>query len=507
MISLLLRQHGFNFLNGNIIVFSRLLRLLLNCLLLFKMKPVAIPEKTFIDENAIQLLIERNPKPSAKEVDDILAKAMELKGLDLEDVATLLNISDTENLEKLYSTAHKIKDEIYGKRLVLFAPLYVANYCANNCLYCGFRIANSEMERTVLSIDEVKDEVLAILEQGHKRILMLMGEDHQKSSLDYFYQAIEAAYSVKDSKGSQIRRINVEIQSLSEEEFNVLKDIKIGTYTLFQETYHPETYKIMHPSGRKANYKWRLYTMDRALANGMHDVGIGALFGLTDYRFEVLSLITHSKHLEKEFGFGPHTISIPRIRPASGAPASMQIPNEVSDENFKKLVGILRISVPYTGMILSTRESAELRTQLFDMGISQISAGSKTSPGGYKQAFIDKTDEAQFNLNDCRSSGEIIQSVIKQGYIPSFCTACYRLGRIGQDFMDLAKPGLIKLFCLPNALTTLKEYLVDYADEETKQLGEAIIQKELQDIPSDNIRKTTVKYLDEIVDGKRDLYF
>ncbi|HOV92628.1 MAG TPA: [FeFe] hydrogenase H-cluster radical SAM maturase HydG [Candidatus Kapabacteria bacterium] len=471
------------------------------------MKPITIPEKTFIDENAIQLLIDRKPNPDSKEVDEILAKAMELKGLDLVDVATLLNIKDKDNLEKLYATAHKIKDEIYGKRLVLFAPLYVANYCANNCLYCGFRLENKDIERRVLSIDEVKEETLAILEQGHKRILMLMGEDHKMSDLDYFYKTIEAAYSVKDSKGSQIRRINIEIQALSEEEFNVLKDIKIGTYTLFQETYHPEVYKVMHPSGRKANYKWRLYTMDRALANGMHDVGIGALFGLTDYRFEVLSLVTHAQHLDKEFGTGPHTISIPRIRPASGAPAAMHIPNEVSDENFKKLVAILRMSVPYTGMILSTRESAGLRMQLFDLGISQISAGSRTSPGGYKQAFDETTDDSQFTLNDSRSSGEVIEGVIKQGYIPSFCTACYRLGRVGQDFMDLAKPGLIKLFCLPNALTTLKEYLVDYANPETKQLGEALIERELREIPTDNVRNTTMKYLDRIEKGDRDLYF
>lgn len=471
------------------------------------MKPVKIPEKTFIDENAIQLLIDRNPNPDTKEIDEILAKAMELKGLDLQDVATLLNISQSEHLEKLYSTAHKIKDEIYGKRLVLFAPLYIANYCANNCLYCGFRLENKDIERKVLSLDEVKEETLAILEQGHKRVLMLMGEDHKMSDLDYFYKAIDTVYSVKDSKGSQIRRINIEIQSLSEEEFTVLKDIKIGTYTLFQETYHLGVYKVMHPSGRKANYKWRLYTMDRALANGMHDVGIGALFGLTDYRFEVLSLITHAQHLDKEFGTGPHTISIPRIRPASGAPAAMHIPNEVTDENFKKLVAILRMSVPYTGMILSTREPAELRTQLFDLGISQISAGSRTSPGGYKQAFSETNDDSQFTLNDCRTSGEVIESVIMQGYIPSFCTACYRLGRVGQDFMELAKPGLIKLFCLPNALTTLKEYLVDYANPETKQLGEALIERELKEIPTDNVRSTTLKYLDRIEKGERDLYF
>ncbi|MGA2296020.1 MAG: [FeFe] hydrogenase H-cluster radical SAM maturase HydG, partial [FCB group bacterium] len=308
------------------------------------------------------------------------------------------------------------------------------------------------------------------------------------------------------SKGSNIRRINVEIAPLYDEEFQQLKEANIGTYTVFQETYHRETYKKMHPTGMKADYDWRLTTMDRALSNGMHDVGIGALFGLYDYRFEVLAMIQHSRHLDKKYNVGPHTISIPRIQPAKNAPASNDIPYRVLDEEFKKLVAVIRCSVPYTGMILSTRESSELRTELFKIGISQISAGSKTSPGGYKQALSDELFDGQFSLNDCRTSGEIIKDVIEQGFVPSFCTACYRLGRVGEDFMDQAKPGLIKLFCQPNALTTLKEYLIDYADKETQELGNEVIHNELLTIPSDKIQHKTKEFLNRIEKGERDLY-
>ncbi len=460
-----------------------------------------------INESKIFDLLEKSNEPTDELVEDILVKARELNGLALEEVAVLLNINQPNQLEQLFETANFIKDTIYGKRLVLFAPLYTSNYCANNCLYCGFRADNREVNRKSLTLEEIEEETIAILEQGHKRILMLMGEDHQKCNLDLFYKQIDKVYSVKDSKGSQIRRINVEIQPLSEEEFQILKDIKIGTYTVFQETYHRETYQKMHPSGKKANYDWRLQVMDRALANGLHDVGIGVLFGLYDYKFEVLAMIMHAEHLDKTYGCGPHTISIPRVKPAKNAPASQNLPYQVDDLSFKKLVAILRCAVPYTGMILSTREPAWLRTELFDMGISQISAGSKTTPGGYKQAFNYEFDDAQFSLNDCRTSGEVIKSVIEQGYIPSFCTSCYRLGRVGSDFMDLAKPGLIKLFCLPNALTTLMEYLVDYADENTKKLGLELIEREIQEIPSENIRTKTREFLQKIEKGAKDLYF
>ncbi len=469
-----------------------------------------ISNKSFIDDKYLHLLIEKNQSPSSKEVDEVIEKSMELKGLELEDAAKLINVQKSGDLEKIFDTAGKIKDEIYGNRLVLFAPLYISNFCSNNCLYCGFRIDNDSIERKVLSIEEIKEETRIILEQGHKRILLLMGEDHKNCTLDYFLQAIYAIYSVKDSKGSTIRRINVEIAPLTESEFKVLSEVPIGTYTVFQETYHYETYIKMHPKGPKHNYFFRLYTMDRALANGMHDVGIGALFGLYDYRYEVLALIQHSKHLDSEFGIGPHTISIPRIKPAKNAPASYNPKYAVDDTNFKKLVAVLRISVPYTGIILSTREPATLRNELFNLGVSQISAGSKTSVGGYKQAFngVESNDEiGQFSLNDCRSSGEVILDIIKMGFVPSFCTACYRVGRVGGDFMDLAKPGLIKTHCHPNGLTTLKEYLVDYADEETKLIGEELIQKELAKIDHKKLRAKTEQYLARIEKGERDLYF
>ncbi len=461
----------------------------------------------FIDENYLHQLIDNKVNVEDTLVDDILAKAKELNGLNLEEVATLLNIEDKGNLNKLFSTALFIKEEIYGNRLVLFAPLYISNFCSNNCLYCGFRADNKAIERTTLSLEQIKEETKAILEQGHKRILMLMGENHKETGLDFLIAAIDAVYSVRDSKQSSIRRINIEIAPLTDSEFKVLNDVKIGTYTVFQETYHYETYKKMHPSGKKSDYQWRLFTMDRALSNGMADVGIGALFGLYDYRFEVLALIQHSKYLDEKYGIGPHTISVPRIKPAMNAPASQYIPHQVSDIDFKKLVAVIRCAVPYTGMILSTREPKELRSELFNYGISQISAGSKTNIGGYKQALGSFSEIGQFSLNDCRTSGEVIQDVIKQGYIPSFCTACYRLGRVGEDFMDQAKPGLIKLFCQPNALTTLKEYLIDYADEETKRLGEKLIQKELDTIPNENIKKKTKEFLSLIDKGNRDLYF
>ena len=460
-----------------------------------------------IKADLINKLLNSKKEVSEEEINRILKKALLLKGLKLDEVAALINISDQNYLDKLFKTALTIKNEIYGNRLVLFAPLYVSNYCSNNCLYCGFRKDNHDMKRMCLNLDEIKQETKVILEQGHKRILMLMGENNNNCSFDYFIKCIEAAYDIKDSKGSSIRRINIEIAPLTDEEFKKLSKVKIGTYTVFQETYHEETYKKMHPSGKKSDYTWRLTTMDRALKNGLNDIGIGALFGLYDYKFEVLALIQHAKHLDKTYGVGPHTISIPRIEPAQNAPAALDVPHQVSDIDFKKLVAVLRCAVPYTGMILSTRESPEIRSELLNLGVSQISAGSKTSPKGYTESLINPEDEEQFTLNDTRSTGEIIKSTIKQGFIPSFCTGCYRRGRVGQDFMDLAKPGLIKLHCLPNALTTLKEYLIDYADEETKQMGNKLIKDMLEHIPSKERKEKTEEYLQIIENGERDKYF
>lgn len=463
--------------------------------------------KNFIDEQKIQGLIESNLSPDQFKVKEILDKASKLKGLDTDDVAALLNIDDKDDMQMLFDTAFRIKEDIYGSRLVLFAPLYVSNFCSNNCLYCGFRIDNKDIVRRVLTIDEIKDETLQILRQGHKRVLLLMGESHKNTPLEFLLETLEAIYSVKDEKGSSIRRINVEIAPLSETEFQLMNKVSIGTYTVFQETYHKGTYDKMHPSGPKSDYEYRLFTMDRALQNGMHDVGIGTLFGLYDFKYEVIAMIEHAKHLDKEYGVGPHTISVPRIQPADNAPYSQHLTWAVSDENFKKLIAIIRCAVPYTGMILSTRESEELRSEIYNLGISQISAGSKTNIGGYKQALqAEMENPGQFELNDCRTSGEVIQDVIKKGFIPSFCTSCYRLGRVGEDFMDQAKPGLIKLFCHPNGLTTLKEFLVDYADADTVKLGNDLIKREINKIENDKIREITKKNLIDIELGKRDVY-
>ena len=463
--------------------------------------------ENFIDEDKILNLIEKNLEPSQDSINSVLNKAMMLKGLDIDDASILLNINKPDQLQMLFDTASKIKNEIYGNRLVIFAPLYISNYCSNDCLYCGFRINNKEVERRILTIEELKEETLHLLKQGHKRVLMLMGESHKNCSLEYFIDALNAVYSVTDEKGSYIRRINVEIAPLTEEEFQKLSEIKIGTYTVFQETYHYDTYKTMHTKGLKSNYEYRLLTMNRALENGMHDVGIGALFGLYDYKYEVISLIEHAKYLDKMYHIGPHTISVPRIEPASEAPASLNIPYPVNDDDFKKIVAVLRCAVPYTGIILSTRESAEMRDELFNLGVSQISAGSRTNPGGYNQDYAHNLDEGQFSLNDCRTSGAVIKDVLQQGFIPSFCTACYRTGRVGEDFMDLAKPGLIKLNCQPNALLTLKEYLIDYADDETQKIGEEIIKNELINIPSEYRLETTTERLEQIENGVRYLYF
>jgi 2-iminoacetate synthase len=458
-----------------------------------------------IDETKIFELLDT---PTSKErAREILQKALELKGLEIDEVASLLNISDPELLQELFDTAKKVKDDIYGKRLVLFTPLYISNICSNDCLYCGFRVNNKTIERKELSMDEIKAETLTILEQGHKRILILLGETREKDFLDYLIEAIHAVYSVRDSKGSYIRRINIEIAPLSEEGFQKIKDVEIGTYTVFQETYHKETYHKVHPTGRKHNYDWRIETMDRALTNGMHDLGIGALFGLYDYRFEVMALLEHSRYMDTQFGVGPHTISVPRLKPAENAPASIDKSHAVSDTDFKKLIAVLRCAVPYTGIILSTREPAHLRSEIFNLGVSQISAGSVVKPGGYKQGLTSEPYQGQFSLNDTRKSGEVIKDIIKRGFIPSFCTACYRLGRVGSDFMDLAKPGLIKTHCQPNGLMTLKEYLVDYADSETREIGEQLIQKELKEIPKDIVRRKTVENLQKIEEGKRDIYF
>ena len=429
----------------------------------------------FIDDAKIEGILAAARNPDPLRVRELIDKARTLQGLTPPETALLLQTEDRELIEAMHAAAREIKEAIYGNRLVLFAPLYIANYCSNNCLYCGFRRDNRDLKRVALSMEQIAAEVRVLEREGHKRLLMLCGEHPTSSSLDYFIAAIETAYATRTEKGGEIRRINVEIAPLEVEEYKRLKAARIGTYVLFQETYHHGTYRKMHPTGPKADYLRRLSAMDRAQQAGIDDVGIGALFGLHDYKFEVLGLLFHAQHLSEECGVGPHTISIPRLESALNAPAAITPPVPVSDDDFKKLVAVIRLAVPYTGIILSTRENPAVRRDVFELGVSQISAGSRTNPGGYGKDAEEGFRAAQFNLGDTRTLDEVIYDITLKGHIPSFCTACYRLGRTGKDFMDLAKPGLIQKFCRTNGIVTFKEYLEDYASPPTRAAGEALI--------------------------------
>lgn len=461
----------------------------------------------FIDEPFIYSLINDEKLNDELLQKEIIQKAKDSKGLSLKESAVLLNISNPEILEELFHTAKEVKEKIYGNRLVIFAPLYLTNVCVNNCLYCAFRVDNKELKRKTLSIEEVQDDAEFLIKQGHKRLLLVCGEHPKKANLKFVGEAIEKIYSL-NINGNNIRRINANLAPLSIDDFKILKSFGIGTYQIFQESYHFETFKIMHPSGPKRDYAWRLYAMDRALQAGIDDVGIGALFGLVDYKFETLALLMHAFDLDYKFGIGPHTISIPRLEPAMNAPAAMQPPHAVDDISFKKLVAVIRLAVPYTGIILSTREKPELRRELFNAGVSQISAGSRSSPGSYKE-INDSAKESmieQFQLGDHRTLDEVVKDCTQLGYLPSFCTACYRSHRTGDRFMELAKSGNIGKICTPNALATFKEYLIENASDETKSVGESFIKKELEKEKS-VVRKKTEKLIKKVEDGERDVYY
>ncbi|HOJ13447.1 MAG TPA: [FeFe] hydrogenase H-cluster radical SAM maturase HydG [Deltaproteobacteria bacterium] len=460
----------------------------------------------FIRDDIIEQTLDRARNPEPSRVRDVIGKALELQGLTPGEAAVLLQCEDPELTGEILEAAHRVKLEIYGNRLVIFAPLYISNYCSNNCLYCGFRRDNTELKRRSLTLEEIADEVMALEREGHKRILMLCGEHPGMSPLDYFIEAIETVYATTTEKGGEIRRINVEIAPMSVEDFRRLKAAKIGTYVLFQETYHHETYRRMHPVGPKADFLWRLTAQDRAMQAGIDDVGIGALFGLYDYKYEVIGLLHHALHLDETYGVGPHTISVPRLEPALNAPAAIQPPSPVSDDDFKKLVAVIRLSVPYTGMILSTREPAELRSVVFDLGISQISAGSRTNPGGYRKGDSNDFRAAQFNLGDTRTLDEVIYDITQRGHIPSFCTACYRLGRVGKNFMDLAKPGLIQKYCRTNAILTFAEYLADYASPETKKAGDALVDRLVAETEEKAMRELLEERVQAVRGGAHDLY-
>lgn len=460
------------------------------------------PVLDIIRESQIEQVLQSSRNHDASHVREILAKARELRGLSMDDVAVLTGVSDPELLGELFATARQVKQDIYGMRLVLFAPLYVSNLCGNNCLYCAFRAGNKAVKRRALTQEEIAQETRILVDQGHKRILLVAGESYPNEGFDYILKAIETVYSIRSGRG-EIRRINVNIAPLDLDQFRQLKDSGIGTYQLFQETYHRETYARVHTTGRKRDYDWRVTAMDRAMEAHIDDVGIGVLFGLFDWRFEILALLQHIQHLEAKSGVGPHTISVPRLEPATGADLASHPPHPVSDVDFRKIVAILRLAVPYTGIIMSTRETPNLRRETFALGVSQISAGSRTNPGGY--AEDEDIDSSQFSLGDHRPLDEVIRDVAELGFIPSFCTACYRLGRTGQDFMDLAKPGEIKHHCDPNGLSTFMEYLLDYASPATREVGErriAAASAEMDDRP----RRTAEKLVAQVRAGERDVF-
>ncbi len=458
----------------------------------------------FIDDNEIQRILSENRRPDAGRVRDILAKAKTLGGLDLAEAAALMPVSDPGLLGEMFDAANQVKNEIYGRRIVIFAPLYISNLCSNECLYCAFRVRNKDVVRRALRQDEIARETKILVEQGHKRILLVAGESYPTEGFSYVLESIKTIYSVKSGPG-EIRRVNANIAPLTRDEFKQLKDVGIGTYQLFQETYHRETYRNVHLAGKKTDFAWRVSAFDRAMAEGIDDVGIGVLFGLFNWNYELVAMLQHIRHLEQTFGVGPHTISVPRIEPAVGSAMADQPPAAVSDIDFRKIVAILRLAVPYTGIIMSTRETANLRRELFALGVSQVSGGSRTNPGGYSEDGLQEDREAQFSLGDQRSLDEVIRDVATLGLVPSFCTGCYRLGRTGKDFMDLARPGDIRHHCDPNALSTFEEYLMDYASPETRSVGEALITEVVNEMPPEESARAAAM-VEKVRAGGRDVY-
>ena len=465
------------------------------------MEHAADTKAVWLDEAVIEKQLAKYPREDKGRIAVALDKAAAMHGLDMDDVAALMAISSPELLDALFYEARKLKEEIYGNRIVLFAPLYISNLCSNECLYCAFRKSNKDVVRRALTMDEIKEETSIILGHGHKRVLIVAGEAYPGSGIDYVLDAIDAVYEVRN-KGN-IRRVNVNLAPMSVEDFKRLKEHNIGTFQLFQETYHRKTYEEVHLAGPKKDLDWRASSFDRAMLAGIDDVGMGVLYGLYDWRFETLALMQHVAHLEDRFGVGCHTISVPRIEPACGSDLAARPPYAMSDTDFLKLVAILRLAVPYTGIIMSTRESVEVRNKTLELGVSQISANSRVNPGGYKEDR--QYDAAQFQLGDPRTLAEVVRDLGDHGYIPSFCTGCYRLGRTGKDFMDMAKPGLIKEKCAPNALSTFAEYLLDFASPEDLKAGEDAITKTLEGM-DERPRRVSEALLAKIRAGKRDVY-
>lgn len=435
----------------------------------------------------------------------ILKKAGERRGIDHREAALLLETENEEIIGEIFALAKEIKEDIYGRRIVLFAPLYLSNYCINSCVYCPYHSKNTHISRKKLSQEEIKKEVIALQDMGHKRLALETGEDPKNSPIEYVLESIDTIYHIKHKNGA-IRRVNVNIAATTVENYTRLKDAGIGTYILFQETYHRETYEKLHPAGPKHNYAYHTEAMDRAMEGGIDDVGIGVLFGLYQYRYDFVGLLMHAEHLEARFGVGPHTISIPRIRPADDIDVK-EFPDAIVDSLFKKIVAIIRIAAPYTGIIISTRESQKSREEVLEIGVSQISGASSTSVGGYVAKERPEDNSSQFEVNDGRTLDEIMHWLLDRGFVPSFCTACYRAGRTGDRFMRLAKSGAIKNVCQPNSLMTLKEYLLDYASPDTLALGEQVIQHEMERIKNDRVKNLAQQYINQLESGQRDFRF
>lgn len=461
----------------------------------------------FISDEEIKDTLREAEKSSTDRVllGAILAKARQCKGLSHREAAILLECNDAEIISQIFELAKEIKHKFYGNRIVMFAPLYLSNYCVNGCIYCPYHAKNKIINRKKLTQEEIVDEVIALQDMGHKRLALEAGEHPTMNTIEYIEESIRTIYSIKHKNGA-IRRVNVNIAATTVENYRRLKEVGIGTYILFQETYHKEKYEEMHPTGPKSDYEYHTEAMDRAMEAGIDDVGIGVLFGLNTYRYDVVAMLMHAEHLEARFGVGPHTISVPRICSADEISVD-DFSKAISDDIFQKIVAVIRISVPYTGMIVSTRESQTTREKVLELGVSQLSGGSCTSVGGYAQHELPEDNTSQFDVSDQRKLDEIVSWLLDRNHIPSFCTACYRLGRTGDRFMSLVKSGQIGNCCAPNALMTLQEYLQDYASPETKLKGEAFIESELSKIPSDAIRKRAAMNLQAIKDGERDFRF
>ena len=444
-------------------------------------------------------------KDNIEVVDKILEKARLKKGLNHREAAVLLDCDIPEKVEEIYALAREIKQDYYGNRIVLFAPLYLSNYCVNGCVYCPYHLKNKHIPRKKLTQEEIRQEVEALQDMGHKRLAIESGEDPVNNPIEYILDSIKTIYDVKHKNGS-IRRVNVNIAATTVENYKKLHEAGIGTYILFQETYHKESYEKLHPTGPKHNYAYHTEAMDRAMEAGIDDVSLGVLFGLELYRYEFAGLLMHAEHLEAAFGVGPHAISVPRIKHADDIDPNA-FDNGIDDDVFAKIVACIRIATPYTGMIISTRESKECRERLLNLGVSQISGGSKTSVGGYFKPMPDSEDSSQFDVSDRRPLDEVIKWLMELGYLPSFCTSCYRQGRTGDRFMEICKSQQIHNFCQPNAIMTLKEYLEDYASDETRAIGEKLILKEVELIENEKIRQTVKENLKKIEQGQRDFKF